>query len=279
MIDVGKKNVLGVLVNAMDYEAAVEFIIWAARDRRPAIAAAEAIHGLMSGVLDPEHQYRLNHFSLIFPDAQGIRWAMNFLYGTRLRDRVYGPNLTLAVCASAEKEGLPVFFYGSNPGTIEALRLSLSRRFPRLPVAGMEPGMYRNFSREEKENLADRIRGSGAAMVFVGLGCPRQEVWAYEFRNLLSMPILAVGATFAFLAGELRQAPLWMQNHGLEGVFRLCMEPRRLWRRYLLLSPAFVGLVALQVFRLKYFSTEGKQPSVELMTDDPSVQAQVMVKL
>lgn len=265
MIDAGKKNVVGILVNAMDYEAAVEFVIREARDRRPAIVAAEAIHGVMSGVLDPEHQYRLNHFSLILPDAQGVRWAMNLLYSTRLGDRVYGPNLTLAVCARAEKEGLPVFFYGSNPQTIEALRPSLTRVFPRLPVAGMEPGMYRKLSWEERESLADRIRGSGAAMVFVGLGCPRQEVWAYEFRNLLSMPILAVGAAFAFLAGELRQVPLWMQNHGLEGVFRLCMEPRRLWRRYLLLSPAFVGLVALQVFGLKYFATEGKQPSVELM--------------
>jgi exopolysaccharide biosynthesis WecB/TagA/CpsF family protein len=110
----------------------------------------------------------------------------------------------------------------------------------------MEAVKYRRLSPEEKEELAERIRSSGAAMVFVGLGCPRQQVWAYEFQNLLAMPILAVGAAFPFLAGELRQAPLFMQRWGLEGVFRLCMEPRRLWRRYLLFSPACVGLLALQ---------------------------------
>jgi exopolysaccharide biosynthesis WecB/TagA/CpsF family protein len=264
MIDHGKKNVVGVLVNAMDYEAAVEFVIRSAHAHQPATVAAEAIHGVMCGVLNPEHRYRLNHFSLILPDAQGVRWAMNLLYKTRLGDRVYGPNLTMLVCQRAEDEGLPVFFYGSNPPTLETLKHNIARLFPRLQVAGMEAGKYRHLSYEEKQTLAGRIRGSGAAIVFVGLGCPRQEVWAYEFRDLLSMPILAVGAAFPFLAGALRQAPLFMQRWGLEGVFRLCMEPKRLWRRYLLLSPAYVALLALQALRARSFATEGRQPSAEL---------------
>ena len=265
MVDHGKKNVLGILVDAMDYEAAVDWIIRRAQNRQSATIAAEAIHGLMCGVLNPEHRYRLNHFGLILPDAQGVRWAMNLLYKVRLRDRVYGPNLTLAVCARASQEGLPVFFYGSNPPTIEALKHNIVRLFPQLQIAGMEAGKYRHLSPEERRELVERIRSSGAAMIFVGLGCPRQEVWAYESQNLLAMPILAVGAAFPFLAGELRQAPLFMQRWGLEGIFRLCMEPRRLWRRYLLLSPAFVGLLALQALGATSFSTEAKQPSAEML--------------
>jgi N-acetylglucosaminyldiphosphoundecaprenol N-acetyl-beta-D-mannosaminyltransferase len=265
MIDCGKKNIVGILVNAMDYEAAVDFIIRAAKARQNATVAAEAIHALMTGYLDPEHQYRLNNFSLILPDAQGVRWGLNWLYKTRLADRVYGPNLTLAVCARAEQERLPVYFYGSNPPTIENLKRNLAVRFPNLPIAGLEPGKYRQMSSDEKQELARRIIGSGAALVFVGLGCPRQEVWAYEFRELLPMPILAVGAAFTFIAGELRQAPLWMQNHGLEGVFRFCLEPRRLWRRYVLLSPFYVLLLILQAFRLKSFATDGKEPVTDLL--------------
>jgi exopolysaccharide biosynthesis WecB/TagA/CpsF family protein len=264
VLDAGKKNILGILVNAMDYEAAVSFVVRAAEERRNATVASEAIHAVMMGVLDPEHQYRLNHFSLILPDAQGVRWGLNLLHRARLSDRVYGPNLTLAVLTAAQEKGLPVYFYGSNPPTIENLARNLAERFPRLVVAGMEPGKYRPLSGQEKQELAQRIRDSGAAIVFVGLGCPRQEVWAYEYRDLLPMPIIAVGAAFAFMAGELRQAPLWMQNYGLEGVFRFCCEPRRLWRRYLLMSPMYVFLLTLQGLGLKSFDTKGIKPAAEL---------------
>lgn len=265
MVDAGKKNILGILVNAMDYEAAVSFVIRAAEERRNATVASEAIHAVMMGVLDPKHQYRLNNFSLILPDAQGVRWGLNLLHRARLRDRVYGPNLTLAILDSAQERGLPVYFYGSNPPTIENLRKNLAERYPRLMVAGMEPGKYRPLSVQEKLDLAQRIIDSGAALVFVGLGCPRQEVFAYEYRHLLPMPIIAVGAAFTFMAGELRQAPLWMQNNGLEGVFRFCLEPRRLWRRYLLMSPAYVLLLTLQALGLKSFDTNGIEPEAELL--------------
>jgi len=264
VLDAGKKNILGILVNAMDYEAAVSFVIRAAQERQNATVASEAIHAVMMGVLDREHQYRLNHFSLILPDAQGVRWGLNLLHRARLRDRVYGPNLTLAILTAAQEKGLPVYFYGSNPPTIVNLRRNLAERFPVLRVAGMEPGKYRPLSGQEKDELAQRILDSGAAIVFVGLGCPRQEVWAYEYRNRLPMPIIAVGAAFTFMAGELRQAPLWMQNNGLEGVFRFCCEPRRLWRRYLLMSPAYVFLLTLQALGLKSFDTEGVEPAAEL---------------
>ena len=265
MVNAGKKNIVGILVDAMDYEAAVDFIFQAAAERRNAPVAAEAIHAVMLGAIDPEHQYRLNNFSLILPDAQGVRWGMNLLHKTGLRDRVYGPNLTLDVLTRAEKEGLPVYFYGSNPPTLVNLRQNLAAHYPGLLIAGMEPGRYTRVSHQERETTAARIVASGARLVFVGLGCPRQEVWAFEMRNLLPMPVLAVGAAFTFLAGEVRQAPLWMQRSGLEGVFRLCMEPRRLWRRYVIYSPWYCFWLLLQFLGFRSFPTDGTEPRTELL--------------
>jgi len=265
VIDKGKRNILGILMSAVDYDAAVEFVIRAARERRGAAISALAVHGVMTGVQDDEHKYRLNHFDLLVPDGHPVRWALNGLYHTGLRDRVYGPNLTLKVCERAEAEKLPVYFYGSTPKVLEGVGRFLAERFPGLPVAGLEPSRFRRLNPGEKAELVARIRASGAAIVFAGLGCPRQEVWAYEFRHDLSMPVLAVGAAFAFFAGEVPQAPQWVQDRGLEWLFRLVAEPRRLWRRYILLNPAYVTLVALQALRLSRFSTDGSLPRTELL--------------
>jgi exopolysaccharide biosynthesis WecB/TagA/CpsF family protein len=265
MFCAGKKNVLGILIDAIDYESAVEFVVQAARERRAAAISALAVHGVMTGVLDHEHQYRLNRFDLLVPDGQPVRWALHILHKVRLPDRVYGPNLTLALCTRAACEGLPVYFYGGTAGMLNRLKYFLEREFPALEVAGMEPSKFRQLTDEERDAVAERIRCSGAAIVFVGLGCPRQEVWAYELRERLSTPVLAVGAAFPFLAGQLRQAPRWLQDRGLEWLFRLCMEPRRLWRRYLFLNPAYIFLIALQALRLRSFPTEGSRPTSELL--------------
>jgi N-acetylglucosaminyldiphosphoundecaprenol N-acetyl-beta-D-mannosaminyltransferase len=265
MLDSGKRNVVGILINAVDYESAEEFVVRAARERRSAAISALAVHGLMTGVLDREQKFRLNRFDLLVPDGQPVRWVLNGLYGTRLRDRVYGPNLTLRLCARAAKEGLPIYFYGSTPDVLDALKRSVQLKFPGILIAGMEPSKFRRLKPAEKHEVAERIRSSGASIVFVGLGCPRQEVFAYEFRSALPMPILAVGAAFPFLAGLIPQAPRWMQDAGLEWLFRLASEPRRLWRRYLYLNPAYVCLVALQALRISRFRTDGQSPTSEIL--------------
>jgi N-acetylglucosaminyldiphosphoundecaprenol N-acetyl-beta-D-mannosaminyltransferase len=265
MLNLGKGNILGVLIDAVDYEGAVDIVVRAAKEKKPAAVSALAVHGLMTGVLDREQRFRLNQFDLLVPDGQPVRWVLNALYGKKLPDRVYGPNLTLQICARAAKEGLPVYFYGSTPKTVEALQPALERKFPGLVVAGVEPSKFRHLTCEEKTELSSRIRNSGAALVFVGLGCPRQEVFAYEFRGLLAVPVLAVGAAFSFLAGTLPQAPAWMQNVGLEWFYRLLSEPRRLWRRYLFLNPAYLFLVALQAIGLSKFSSRGRPPTRELL--------------
>ena len=265
MRNAGKRNVVGILIDAVDYEHAVEVILKAAREKRGAAVSALAVHGLMTGVLDREQKFRLNRFDLLVPDGQPVRWVLNWLYRTGLTDRVYGPNLTRRLCERAAAEGLPIYFYGSTPTILAALRRSLEREYPGIAVAGMEPSKFRRLTPAEKNKLAERVHASGASLLFVGLGCPRQEVFAYEFRDVLGIPVLAVGAAFPFLAGLAPQAPRWMQDRGLEWLFRLASEPRRLWRRYLYLNPAYAFLVALQALGISHFRTEGQSPVREIL--------------
>jgi exopolysaccharide biosynthesis WecB/TagA/CpsF family protein len=260
MLDAGKRNVIGVLVNAVDYDAALEFIFRAAREKRGAAVSALAVHGVMTGVLDREHKFRLNHFDLLVPDGQPVRWLLNVLYKTKLPDRVYGPNLTLKVCARSVSERLSVYLYGATPEILSGFTRELKRRFPGISIAGAEPSRFRRLTSQEKTELVERIASSGASITLIGLGCPRQEVFAFEFREALSMPILAVGAAFPFIAGLIPQAPGWMQKRGLEWLFRLFSEPRRLWRRYIYLNPAYLFLAGMQACRLSRFPTEGVSP-------------------
>ena len=242
----GKHNLLGINIDAVDYTGGVDNILCAAERGIGFSVTALAVHGVMTGVQDEVHRERLNQFDLVTPDGQPVRWALNLLHKTKLKDRVYGPTMTLKVCEEAAKRGVPIFLYGSKPEVIERMTVNLVERFPGLIIAGSEPSKFRQTTEEEKLEVAARIKASGAKITFVGLGCPRQEVFAYEYRDLLSMPVLAVGAAFDYHAGLVSEPPAWMQDAGLQWLYRLVQNPRRLWRRYLLLNPAYVTLVALQ---------------------------------
>lgn len=246
MIDRGKRSVLGVGVDVIDYDGAAQRIIAAAKEGKSLMVSALAVHGVMTGALDPEHRYRLNRFDLITPDGQPVRWALRFLYGERLADRVYGPNLMLEICVRCATAGLPIYLYGSRPEVLQALAENLQRQLPALQIAGSEPSKFRQITVDEATDVDARIQASGARLVFVGLGCPRQEVFAFEHGRALSMPVIAVGAAFDFHAGLLKQAPKWMQDRGFEWLFRLGVEPRRLWRRYVYLNPAYMAMIAAQ---------------------------------
>jgi N-acetylglucosaminyldiphosphoundecaprenol N-acetyl-beta-D-mannosaminyltransferase len=246
MIDKGKQNVLGVLVDATDYESATARIIGAARERRHFAVTALAVHGVMTGVLDRPHNARLNSFDLVTPDGQPVRWGLNLLHRANLTDRVYGPTLTLRVLEQAAAAGLPVYLYGSTQPTLDRLVPNLERMFPALKIAGVEASKFRSVQPGEDAEIAERIRASGARIVLVGLGCPRQEVFAYAMRPLLDMPLLAVGAAFDYHAGLLRNPPPWMQKYALEWLWRLGLEPKRLWKRYVLLNPAYLARLAAQ---------------------------------
>jgi N-acetylglucosaminyldiphosphoundecaprenol N-acetyl-beta-D-mannosaminyltransferase len=263
--DLGKRNLLGVLIDALDYDAAVERTIAAARSRAPFAASALAVHGVMTGVADPVQRHRLNHLDLVMPDGQPVRWALNLLYSTGLSDQVRGTTVTLRILERAAAENLPVYFYGSREDVLQRMAATLSWRLPQLAVAGIEPSKFRPITSDEKSQLARRIADSGARVAFVGLGCPRQEIFVYELRELVAMPLVAVGAAFDYLAGSLRQPPERLRRKGFEWLWRLLLEPRRLWRRYLLLNPAYLALLTLQALRIWRPDPSGVTPA----SDDP----------
>jgi exopolysaccharide biosynthesis WecB/TagA/CpsF family protein len=261
MIALGKRNVLGVLVDAVDYDAATAQVIAAAREHRPLALTALAVHGVMTGVLDRAHNARLNSFDLVTPDGQPVRWALNLLHRAKLRDRVYGPTLTLRVLEACAAGGLPVYLYGSTEDTLDRLIPRLQSMFPALKIAGAEASKFRQVQPGEDDEIAERIKASGARLVLVGLGCPRQEVFAYAMRPLLDMPLMAVGAAFDYHAGQLRRPPSWMQRAGLEWLWRLGLEPRRLWRRYVVLNPVYLARLGAQ--KAKLWDAEPPAPSTE----------------
>ncbi|MGD1716345.1 WecB/TagA/CpsF family glycosyltransferase [Dapis sp. BLCC M172] len=217
----------------------------------------------MTGYLDPKgHGDRLNQFTLVVPDGQPVGWAMNLLRKPdrpHLSDRVYGPTLMLHLCAAAANENIGIFLYGSIPQVLESLQQNLQDKFPNLTIAGTISPPFRSLTPEEDAEYIQQIKDSGAGIVFIGLGCPRQEAWAFEKSQNLDSALVCVGAAFDFHAGNVPQAPSWMQKFGLEWFFRLLQEPNRLWQRYVLLNPLYLILLSLQLMRLLPLKTPLKK--------------------
>lgn len=257
-----RRSILGVRVAATDYTEAVSATLAAASDRRSFGLSALAVHGVMTGYDDLEHRFRLNALDLVVPDGQPVRWALNLLHGCGLRDRVYGPDLMLHLCQAAAANGLAIYLYGSTADVLRPLAENLQDIFPGLRVAGFRPSLFRPIADDsEADQIAAEIEDSGAAICFVGLGCPRQEAFVYEFRDRVHMPLVAVGAAFDFHAGTSKQAPSAMQRMGLEWFYRLLGDPRRLWRRYLILNPRYVLAVARQRLGIGDADDPGREPS------------------
>ena len=249
-IAIKKDSVCGVLIDPIEMDEAVRRVMGRARAREPYSVSALAVHGVMTGVESETHRARLNEMDMVVPDGQPVRWALNLLYRRGLGERVFGPILMLELCEEAAREDLSIFLYGSKPETLAALEEKMKARFPGLRIAGCQSSRFGELDREAKEEVAARIRESGASMCFVGLGCPRQETFCWSMRDLVGVPVLAVGAAFDFNADLARQAPAWMQRNGLQWLHRLAGDPRRLWRRYLLLNPAYLALLTGQALRL-----------------------------
>jgi N-acetylglucosaminyldiphosphoundecaprenol N-acetyl-beta-D-mannosaminyltransferase len=255
-----KRSVIGVLVDATDYAHAVERVVDAAEHRRPFTASALAAHAVTMGARDAEFRFCLNSLDLATPDGQPVRWALNVLHHAKLSEQVRGTDLTVRILRSAAAAGFPVFFYGSTEQTLARLRERVVEMIPGLRVAGLEPSKFRAVQPGEREAIARRIRESDARIVFVGIGCPRQEWFVHEFRQYVDAPLVAVGAAFDYLAGNLSPPPQIIRNSGLEWAWRLMLEPRRLWRRYLFLNPVFLTLLALQHMGLTSPDVLGRDP-------------------
>lgn len=202
--------------------------------------SALAVHGLMTAYYDRAIREKVNAIPMVVPDGQPVRWALNSFFRAGLRDRVYGPELTLWVLEKANTQKLSVYLFGSTRQTCDRFVEFIRRRFPELIISGVHVDRFRDATPEEDVEDIKKINASGAHLVLVGRGCPRQEVWVAEHLGKVNAAMMAVGAAFDFHAGVLPQAPAWMQRAGLEWLFRLIQEPRRLWKRYLVTNSQFV---------------------------------------
>jgi N-acetylglucosaminyldiphosphoundecaprenol N-acetyl-beta-D-mannosaminyltransferase len=244
-------EILGIPLAISDYARVLDWMeAMIAADARGYLTAA-AVNLVMSAREQPETLAAVLGAALVVPDGMPLVWALHAL-GHRHATRVYGPDLMAHFCARAAHKGTPVYLYGGrhDDHARELLVRRLRERFPGLPIAGASSPPFRTLTAAENEHEIERINDSGAAVVWVGTGQPRQERWMHEMRPLLRAPLLVgVGAAFDFHAGLIRQAPPWMQRNGLEWSYRLSREPRRLWRRYARYNPRFVAAFAAQYVR------------------------------
>ncbi len=245
MIEPQKFSVLGQNIAAVDYNSAVRWCLEKAqkRDRAYVVEAANT-HVLSLARHDRSFGEGIRKFDLICPDGMPLVWVVNSqLEGeARLKDRVYGPTLMLKVLQASEGEkSASHFLLGGKQETLDVLERNFAERFPNAHIAGSYSPPFGEWPNEEHEKMKRLIRESGASLVWVGLGCPKQERWIAE--HLESLPpavYFGIGAAFAFHAGEVKQAPSWIQKCGLEWLFRLCAEPRRLWKRYAVHNSLFL---------------------------------------
>lgn len=244
-----KHDVFGVLVSATCYDEVVRTVLAAAQRGQSALVDFMPVHGLIPAVQDPRHLERLNQFDIVAPDGQPVRWALNYFYKTGLTDRVYGPELTWRLCRAAAEEGVGIYLFGSTPEVLEMLQKRLREAFPALRITGAESPPFRPLTPEEDAAAVERINTSGAGLLFLGTGSPRQEVFAFEHRESIRAVQLCVGAAFDFHAGTKKIAPPWMQKRGLEWLFRLTQEPGRLWKRYLVMNSTYVMLFIREALR------------------------------
>ncbi len=232
-------DIFGIDLTITTYEDATERIVEAARDNRSYAVSALAVHGLMEATHDPEFGRMVNDIDLVVPDGQPVRWAMNSLHDAGLDDRVYGPDLTWWVIDRAAEEGIGIFLFGSTEETCEAFKAAIEAKHPGAQV-DFQSDRFREATPEEDAADIARINESGAGVVLVGRGCPRQERWVSQHRGSVNAAMLAVGAAFDYAAGSLERPPAWMQKYGLQWLYRLREEPSRLWKRYLVTNSQFM---------------------------------------
>jgi exopolysaccharide biosynthesis WecB/TagA/CpsF family protein len=243
-------NLLGINYTASDYENITKAIINHACQRQSIGLSALAVHGLIEAYENPALHQLIQSIHYIVPDGQPIKWCLNYFHKAELKDRVYGPTLTWNVLEKANEQKLSLFFYGSTEKTLRLFQKNISETFPQIKIVGFHIDRFRNATKEEDEQDIEKINQSSAHIILVGRGCPRQEIWVAEHIGKINGVMLAVGAAFDFHANTLKQAPRWMQNNGLEWLFRLIQEPRRLWKRYLFTNSKFIYLILLKIFKI-----------------------------
>ena len=253
---VPRANILGVGVSAVNMPAAVRTIVGWIEGGEQHYVCVVPVHSVMDCLRDDEHRRIVNRSGMTTPDGMPMVWLCR-LKGFRHVRRVYGPDLMLEMCRVSQEKKFRHYFLGGAEGVPEKLVANLTDSLPWLEVGGLYSPPFRELTPIETDEMIARINESKADILWVGLGSPKQERWMAEHIEALDVPVvIGVGAAFDFHAGVKKQAPRWMQQSGLEWLFRLASEPRRLWKRYLRANPAFVVLITLQALRLRKYTVD-----------------------
>lgn len=241
-------------IDATSYaEAAGRIVAWAHGSESRYVCAA-SVNNVIESCDSAAYRRVMNQADLVTADGMPLVWALRMM-GVRGAARIYGPDLMLHLLDAAQREGLPVGFYGTTEATLAKLTERLGRRCPTLRIGYRHAPPFREITPEEDARLTEEIRGAGVRILFVGLGAPKQELWMAAHRGRIPAVMVGVGAAFDFLAGTKPQAPRWMQDRGLEWLFRMASEPRRLGPRYLRGNPRFVVLFARQLLAARFRAT------------------------
>jgi N-acetylglucosaminyldiphosphoundecaprenol N-acetyl-beta-D-mannosaminyltransferase len=238
--------VLNTRVDPTSYiEATDQIANWAASGESRYVCVAN-VHMIMEAYDSPEFQAIVNQADLVTPDGMPLVWMLR-RFGYPHQQRVYGPDLTIWIARKAAAAGIPVGLYGGAPDTLQDLKKSLEKKISGIQIDYAYSPAFRELTVEENKQIVSDINNSGIRILFVGLGCPRQERWMAAHIGHIHAVMLGVGAAFDFHAGKKAQSPAWIQKIGMEWFFRLITEPRRLWYRYLYNNPRFVFLAARQL--------------------------------
>ena len=243
-----QKQILKTRVHCLNYEYATQAIIQWAQDRQSCYVCAANVHMLMEAWDSPEFAKVLEDAAIVTPDGMPLVWGLRLL-GFPEASRVYGPTLTLHVCEAAAKAQIPIGLYGGTPESLVNFTKFLESKFPTIKISCAISPPFRPLTPEEDSEYTQTITNSGAKILLVGIGCPKQEKWMAAHQGKVQAVMLGVGAAFDFHSGQIKQAPSFMQQTGLEWLFRLMMEPRRLWKRYIYNNPRFVCLFIFQLIK------------------------------
>lgn len=239
---ISKKQVFSVNYSVTNYNEASDIIIEKAISHKSFGVTALAVHGLIESVKNKPFRNLVNKLDMVVPDGQPVRWALNDFHKVNLKDRVAGPILTDHVLAKANDKALGIYLYGSTAETLEKMKKVIRQKYPKIIISGTHADRFREATAEEDIEDIKKINESGAHIVLVGRGCPRQEKWVANHLGLINAPMLAIGAAFDFIAGNIVLAPKWIQDSGFEWFYRLVQEPKKLWKRYLITNSHFIYL-------------------------------------
>lgn len=229
---------------ALECSDAAAVIVDHAKKRHSYGVTALAVHGLVESLTEPNLAAKINDIDMIVPDGQPVVWALNSLYKLSIPFKIPGPTLTLEVLEQANEHNLKVFLFGSTADTLQKFKAHIESTYSGIEVCGVHEDRFREATPEEDALDIEKINASGAHIVLVGRGCPRQEHWVADHVGKVDSAMMAVGAAFDYHAGKLVRAPMWMQKYGLEWLYRLIQEPGRLWKRYLVTNSIFVYRIA-----------------------------------